>query len=294
MMRLVAIVLGAIFFAGCGLGGPPVRMPRESPSQHWGQATVVAPQLYERGLMLAGGRQRHVLSNRPGVTSEPVIVVIDGSGCGSTVVKNGDGSLNERFWGQITASFGAQYRIVSIEKAGVALFADADDGGPDCSALYQQHASLEERILEQESLISALVAERPELAGRIVAIGQSEGAVVAAFLGKNSGLRAIGVLSGLGPSQAFDFALMFRKRSRGGNPSNIEASVESCLASIRDILSSPQRTDKFVWGHSYKRWASYISKPVSEALAGSSVPTFVAHGSEDSSAQIEGFDYFTG
>jgi pimeloyl-ACP methyl ester carboxylesterase len=124
-----------------------------------------------------------------------------------------------------------------------------------------------------------------------IAIGHSEGAVVAAFLGHSKNVAAIGVFAGLGPSQAFDFSLMFRKKMRGAADADVEGQIEKVMATIDSILREPERTDKFIWGHSYRRWASYITHPVSEALLASKVPVFVAHGSQDAAAQIESFDF---
>jgi pimeloyl-ACP methyl ester carboxylesterase len=252
----------------------------------------VAPGIYAYELGTAAGLKLRVFSNMASLSSRRTMLLVDGSGCGSVIQKDSEGHLQTRLWGQVTAAFGETYQIFAVEKRGVALFSNADDGGEACSAEYQRTATIADRVSDQELLLEAL---SPNLtAAKPIAIGHSEGAVVAAFLGRSKNLAAIGVFAGLGPSQAFDFSLMFRKKMRGAADADVEGQIEKVMTTIDGILREPERTDKFIHlspAHSYRRWASYIAHPVSEALSSATVPVFVAHGSQDAAAQIESFDF---
>jgi pimeloyl-ACP methyl ester carboxylesterase len=249
----------------------------------------VAPGIYVFELGTATGFNLRVFSNMPSLSSRRRLLMVDGSGCGSVIQKDSEGHLQTRLWGQVTAAFGETYQIFAVEKRGVALFSNADDGGETCSAEYQRYATIADRAADQEGALEALSTNLA--LPKPIAIGHSEGAVVAAFLGHSKNVAAIGVFAGLGPSQGFDFSLMFRKKMRGAADADVEGQIEKVMATIDSILREPERTDTFIWGHSYRRWASYITHPVSEALSTATVPVFVAHGSQDAAAQIESFDF---
>lgn len=67
--------------------------------------------------------------------------------------------------------------------------------------------------------------------------------------------------------------------------------IDSLMAIFKDIYAHPTATDKFWYGHTYKRWASFCSDvPLSNMLQ-LNIPILIIAGGYDENSPITGMDY---
>jgi pimeloyl-ACP methyl ester carboxylesterase len=184
----------------------------------------------------------------------------------------------------------ADVHIMAIEKVGVRSFDPTFDpevmhgSSHRCSEEYEQNVAKESRVRDVVDAIRA-VRELPWVSEVLVA-GHSEGADVAAGVARvlDGELTAVGILSGAGAGQLFDFVV--EGRAAGRHDSANQALVEAFA------LSGPT-PPKDYRGHSFKRWQSFaIDSTPRDDLRATKVPVFVAHGTADTSSRIENADLF--
>lgn len=205
-------------------------------------------------------------------------------------------TISMGIFGLIGRRAGEQFHVASIEKRGIEFAETPKDrgGAQEASEEYQKHATLEGRISDIRLLIDTLVQEDNIDPTKILLVGHSEGAdVAAAVAGIDSRVTHVAFLSGGGAFQFFDFFISHRRTLTQENKSSeeIEEAMEQLEQKIREIMSEPNNTKKFWLGHSYRRWASFAAHSPAESLVKSKAKLFVAHGTADRSVPIESFDY---
>lgn len=222
----------------------------------------------------------------------PLAVFLSGSGAHSQFTVR-----NDRTYGSLLSVFArtalSEYHVAGLEKRGVRFGTDGKGTAAGASPQYNRFASLDERVAEVRRLLDCLLQTPLVDATRVLVVGHSEGADVAAALAAvDPRVTHVGFLSGGGPSQMFDLIVLTRKRlsSQGKSPQEIESAVRKLEGQYREILQNPTADDQFLWGHSFLRWSSFFRHSASEDLLKSNAALFVAHGSEDASGPIESFD----
>lgn len=223
----------------------------------------------------------------------PLLIFVDGSGAQSQFFY-ADGKRGYGVYGALAQRAAERFHVATCEKRGVDFgYLGTPGAATDASAEYAEHATLEDRVAEVRQLIDALVKQKNVDAGRIVLLGHSEGAVVAAAVAAaDSRVTHCAYLAGGGPTQLFDLMELRRKEmtKSGASPEDIDAAVRELEADYRRIFAEPQSTTKQFMGHAYKRWASFCSHPPLDALLTTKARLFLAHGTEDASVPIESFD----
>ncbi|MCG3130416.1 MAG: hypothetical protein FLDDKLPJ_01173 [Phycisphaerae bacterium] len=147
-----------------------------------------------------------------------------------------------------------------------------------------------------QRLLQPLLEDPAVDPSRVVLVGHSEGAVVAAAVAAlEPRVTHVAFLSGCGPSQFFDLMVLRRRAmQKTGRPAEeIERGVAGLEAEFRAILAEPDRVDKTFMGHAYRRWASYGRYAATDDLRRTSCKIFLAHGTDDTSVSIESFDAMT-
>jgi len=228
------------------------------------------------------------LSRRKGL-----LVYLDGSGAQS-LFSIRDGRTGMGMFGVLAQAAQAHYHVAAVEKRGV-RFGEAGmpGSGERASAEYTAHACRAERIADVRLLLDALLRQSPVDAQRVVLVGHSEGADVAAGVAATDPrITHVAFLSGGGPSQMFDLLILTRKRMarEGKSPEQTENAVRQLEGQFQEILGDPLNTDKFFMGHAYRRWSGFLKNSPVEALLKSRAKLYLAHGTEDESVPIESFD----
>lgn len=224
------------------------------------------------------------LSENPGGKKLPLVVYVQGSGCQSCFVKQGETVVPGG--GHIVVNDVAvdKARALIVEKPGVKYLDDPKEGGArGASKEFLQEHTLDRWAEAVEAAIKA-AQKLPDIdASRLLVIGHSEGGLVAARVAKDLRASHVAVMAGGGPSQLFDILSLARKgmffNDDGSTPESREAYV---LAQWKNIQADPMSTEKFFFGHPYRRWSTFLaSSPIAE-LSDYKGKVFIAQGAEDS------------
>jgi pimeloyl-ACP methyl ester carboxylesterase len=230
-----------------------------------------------------------------GEQRKPLMIYVDGSGAQSQFQIVDDHMLSVGLYGLLTRAAGGRFIVAACDKRGVEFGkAAARPGSAEgASEEYLRHATYDDRVSEVRLLIDALAAQPNVDASRIVLVGHSEGADVAAgAAAADPRVTHVAFLAGGGPSQMFDLLVLRRDGmlKSGASAAEAEAAITELEREYRELFNDPTSTTKFFMGHAYSRWASFFSHPPVENLLKSNARLFLAHGTRDESVPIEAFD----
>lgn len=180
------------------------------------------------------------------------------------------------------------YHYVVIGKRGMPFIADTTFITP---VEYYEWSSLENRAGDVNDVIEYLLRQPWVDQSRVVVVGHSQGADVAAKVAAtNPHVTHVACLSGGGLTQMYEFVLSHRKRALRGEETfeDSQASIEKLYAQFREIYQNPS-TEKLWDGESYAHWRSFFA-PIVDSLVKVNIPVFVAIGNEDTSVPVESAD----
>ncbi len=220
---------------------------------------------------------------------KPLLVLLQGSGCRPlfAIAEGGRRRMSSLLVQPEDVS--KDVHVMAIEKVGVQSFdpsvdADAMRASPPCSEEYEANLAKDLRVGDVVDAIRA--AKTLPWVGEILVAGHSEGADVAAGVGRSLAgeISGLGILSGAGATQLFDFVV--ENRTAGRHEIANQVLVEAFA------LNGPTPPARYR-GHSLRRWQSFAleSTPLDD-LRSAPVPIFVAHGTVDESSRIENADLF--
>lgn len=224
---------------------------------------------------------------------KPLLVFLDGSGAQSlfTILPQG---TSVGLFGLLARQAGEAYHVAACEKRGAEFGVLGMPGsGESAAEEYNRYATFPDRVAEVRLLLDALLGEPLVDPQRVVLVGISEGAVVAAGVAASEPrVTHVAFLCGNGPTQLFDLVTLRRKAlaKEGRSPEEIDAAVRELEAEFRAILAEPESTTRYFMGHAYRRWSTFCQNPPLETLRRSRAKLFLAHGTEDASVPIESFD----
>lgn len=220
-----------------------------------------------------------------GAAPKPLALVIQGSGCGALFRPLADGTMSAVGYHNVFRSVGGErYRVLAVEKPGARDTTEQPVGG---TAEGCPQAFLEEHTVERwaEALKAALAAVRSiqgVVGDRTLAIGHSEGGVLAARLARlDARISHAALLASPGPDPVEELAIWGEGRKRPRTDT---------LALIARIRSTPESTAEMALGHPHRRWSSFlVANPVADLFA-SSARVFAAHGEADANWPVAAHD----
>jgi len=220
------------------------------------------------------------------------------------VVQKGDQSLQlGTVPPDIIFSFIDDYHVAVMGKPGT-LFCDTmqveeinplqnlEDYQP--SREYVEKCGLEWEVTAASLVLDTLCSILPHTGEKIVAVGFSEGGHTAIqFAAKNPEITHLvcGITGGL--NQWYSSIINRRMDAAAGVISHREAQaeVEKLFAIYREIYGDPDNTEKWYYGHPYKRWGSFCSVIPLEQLVKMEIPILFLCGSADRNNPILQCDY---
>jgi pimeloyl-ACP methyl ester carboxylesterase len=215
----------------------------------------------------------------------PLAVFVLGSGCQSLFSKVGDKIAGGLQYVLLDAA-NNRVRVLVVEKPGV-KFLDMPKQPGSSEGASQEF--LEEHTLPRwaEAVSAALRAAYtfPDIdSSRTLVLGHSEGGIVAARVAAETPrVTHVASLAGEGPSQLFDLAELAR---RGDFGSPKAAAIKAVYDGWKQIQKDPQSTNRFLWGHPYRRWSSFLASSTEEELARSKARVYLAHGTDDKQSSV--------
>ncbi|MBN2285190.1 MAG: hypothetical protein JXI43_01985 [Tissierellales bacterium] len=203
---------------------------------------------------------------------------------------------------QIT-HFSEQYHVALISKAGTP-FCDTlitEEINPmqnleeyQPSAEYIQKCGLEWEVQASSIVIDSIYNMLPISGNKIIAMGFSEGGrTVTRLAAENNKItHLVSVISG-GLNQFYSSIINTRIDEAAGNITHQEAQAEidTLFAIYEKIYNDPQNTEKWYYGHPYKRWGSFCTDIPLDHLVKLDIPILFLNGSADRSTPILQADY---
>ncbi len=217
----------------------------------------------------------------------PLAVWMQGSGYNS-VFPVREGEVRNGAYTLVNDALGPDIQTLTVEKRGVPFGLVGGGAALEAPTEYHEHATLESRTLDIILELSALSRKAP-LPDRLLAIGHSEGADVAANLAaRYRKVTHLAFLAGGGPSQLYDFMTLIRKGS--GTPQEKEARIRRLWEDWEEIQAAPESTSKLFQGHAFKRWSSYMSQPPLDNMLRTRAKILMVQGTADTSTPVESAD----
>lgn len=224
----------------------------------------------------------------------PLLVVIQGSGCGPLFVSAHDG-LNATAAQDILIQLAAgRFAVMVVEKPGVepeSTPASSDGTAADCSALFRAGHSLPNWSRAISSAIDdARTDPRVDGAAPVRLLGMSEGAVTAARLAHDRpDISHVVFISGFGCDQWHDMLVVARRAADAEHASAapeqraaaVHAAIERTEAGLRAVAADPDNPDRLFEGQTHLFWSTFgLACPASD-LANADADVFVAYGTSD-------------
>ncbi len=223
---------------------------------------------------------------------KPLLVYLDGSGhyplyqkmnggYGSTVVFDLEKLTKE-------------YTVLLISKPGVPFIDNMEmdsTGYPIYKEPkeYTERLSMDWRVASASKIINLLIKEQMVNAQKVVVLGFSEGAQVGPFVAENNKhVTHLMLFGGNGLNQFIDPIIATRMKATTGQITEEEAQnqIDSLFIQYKKIYENPESTDRFWWGHTYQRWASFTQDDPYHCLANLDIPIYFANGSLDENSVI--------
>lgn len=230
------------------------------------------------------GKLTFYLSRPPSAAPLPIVLFVQGTGCGSPFVLE-NGRILAGLQSLIYEASNGAARVMVVEKLGVQYLDNPPHpaDSKNCRPEFVRQYSLDDW---SRALVRALRIART-LPGvdrsRTLVAGHSEGALVAVRVSNlASRVTHVAALAGGGPTYLFHMSEFFR--AKGLDP---EKELYPCWSQIQ---ADPASTSRFCWGQTHRQWSSFMrTSMIHEALRSKSALYF-GHGTRDDQNPITAFD----
>lgn len=244
------------------------------------------------------GEVHYYVSANKSDQQKPVLLYLDGSGpyplfqasaqgFGSTV------PLDYR-------SLSETYHIVLIGKPGVpfldSIQYDTLTGYPMYTEPqeYIQRLSLHWRVNSAKLVTKDFLKRYKTDKKKIAVLGISEGFQVGAkLIAEDKTFTHALLFVGNGLNQFYDALIQNRNDATTGlqSAADSQKNVDSLFKVVKDIYAHPEATDKFWYGHTYLRWASFCSNNPTENIVSVNIPVYIVSCTNDRNTSPSSIDY---
>lgn len=234
----------------------------------------------------AGVPVRYVLA--PAGHKAPLVLFIQGSGCIPPFIDLATPQRRSTLFGWLPLAARHRYAIMAVDKPYQpnAMPAGQPGTATACPAAFNAHFSYDSWLATLTAALRDALA-RPDVdAGRVLVVGVSEGAAMAAGLARAvPAVTHVALVGGPpGTTQLYDFALN-AYFGPGGDEDNLRR-LRELDATVDAINADPRSADKFYAGHTYLRWSSFFAQSHGEDLARSTARVYMVDGMRDASVPI--------
>lgn len=214
----------------------------------------------------------------------PLAVCIQGSGSQSVFLE---------YQGQIASGgpesivlrdFGDRVRVLVVEKPGVEFLSQPSRPGSSLegTAEFNREFTLPRWTEAINAATKASLKLDNVDTSKVLALGHSEGGQLACTLAAvNPAITHVAVMAGGGPTQMFDFIEFARQGVMYDPDQTAEERIAALLTDWQKVLADPDAADKFILGHSHRRWSSFAKVSSIDAIARSKAKVFIAQGTAD-------------
>lgn len=277
--------------AGCQTAGPAMNQSPVAGTSFFRCETPATPPV------------RYYLAPSPD-GPRPLLVVIQGSGCGPVFEARADGLAATAGQDLLFKLAAGRFAVLIVEKPGVAPESPAiqEHGtAAEASPEFLRLHSLPAWVRAVSSAIDAARAD-PQVDGRasVRVLGVSEGAITAARLARHRpDVGHVAFISGFGCNQWDDMLIIARREAltaAGSTTTSSEAwatAVQESLArteaGLRDVAARPDSTELFE-GQTHLFWSTFGLACPADDLARARAAVLVAYGTEDEQVDADGVE----
>jgi len=217
----------------------------------------------------------------------PLVLYIQGSGCVPPFMDLGTDKRASTIYSWLPLAQQGRYAVMAVDKP---YQSDAPQQGQygsaiGCAGKFNEHFSYETWLATLTTAVRHAL-RRPEVdARRVLVIGISEGAPMAAGLARAlPEVTDVVLLGANGPSQLFDFAANIYRSTDSDEIKLLR--LQELDANYSAIAADPASTTKYAWGHPYLRWSSFFAQSTMENLAHAKARVYIAAGMQNNSVPI--------
>jgi pimeloyl-ACP methyl ester carboxylesterase len=222
-------------------------------------------------------RTVYYVANRE--ASGPILLLINGSGCGPNIAsQNGQGI--SFLYGLLDAAQDRRFTTMIVEKpySEAGRLNDPGTARP-CSAAFRQYFTRDNWVRTISEALGE-VRRKSRRKRAIFVIGLSEGASVAAGVARKvPAVSHVAMVAGSGTTQGF--GVLLGAYAEGGTDQQIVERVSAADAELRAILLDPDNPDRWYRGHPHRRWSSFLRAFPDEDLLASRARVFILAGMQD-------------
>lgn len=217
----------------------------------------------------------------------PLVLYIQGSGCTPPFVGLGTPNRYSTVYSWVPLAQQQRYAVMVVDKPYQS--SEPQKGQPGsaagCAGAFNDHFSYDLWLATLKQALRHALA-RPEVdPSRVLVIGISEGAPMAAGLARAMPeVTDVVLVAANGPTQLYDFAVNIY-RSTDSDEVKL-ARLQELDAIFSAISADPKSTTKLAWGHPYLRWSSFFAQSTAENLAHSKARVYLASGMQDNNVPI--------
>lgn len=229
-----------------------------------GLALISASAIPAAPLTRADGTIIHYTLDRPEGAVEGLILIAQGSGCLPTAKNPSLATVRAAF---------PNYAALMMEKSGVMPDAGIIEGFTDCPPEFHAGYTISQRVADYRALIAHVRQEAPDLLGRLVLFGGSEGGLAVARLAATEGPQASIILSSA-------TGMSLREMVLETVPPEGKASVS---AGFDAASLDPEGTTLFA-GSSHRFWADILGQISLDYMLEAEGPFLQIQGGRDASS----------
>ena len=239
-------------------------------------------------------QDKPVLFMVSGVRGLPVMLVVS---CGEKSIQLGSVPPDQIF------SFADDYHVVFISKAGTP-FSDTsfvDEINPlknleeyQPSEEYIQNCGMEWELKASIKVIEKLSEQISNSQNKVIALGISEGGQLVPRLAHEcSHITHLVGLSTSGLNQFYSSIINRRMDANAGRISHQEAqeAIDELFETYKKVYADPESTEKWYYGHPYKRWGSFCNDIPVDHLVELDIPILYVKGTADRNSPALHSDY---
>jgi pimeloyl-ACP methyl ester carboxylesterase len=216
----------------------------------------------------------------------PLILFIQGSGCAPVFHGFDSGKRYSNIFNYIPWGLEGKYAVMVVNKPYAAATPPAKlEGALSCSRQFNDYFSLDNWVRDLRAAL-AHARQQPWVdQRRMLVLGSSEGATVAAALAAaDAGVTDVALVGASGPSQLYDFVVAAYKAP--GTDAEVAARLAELDATRKQIFARPDSVTDFAWGHTFKRWSSFFRASSTANLQKSRARIYLASGMQDMAVPI--------
>jgi dienelactone hydrolase len=217
----------------------------------------------------------------PPAKRAPLLLVIQGSGCDLLFDRGPKGSrLNlAEFILPLTQG---RFTVLVVEKPYSGAVGGVTGTATHCSRAFNEEFTAERWAGALEAAVRDARRRPFTDPGRMLVLGHSEGARMAAMLaGRDGRITDVAMFGGGGVTPFFD--TLASAYQRGDTAAERLAHMQASDEMLRAIAAKPDSVDDFAWGHPYRRWSSFFRTSPTDDLRRSKARVYVANGTADES-----------